>query len=100
MFEEIPTARPDTPLLDQVDSPADLRAFKKEQLPALVRELREFMLYSVGQTGGAFWRWTWRCRIDRCTALPLQTHQTTGLFGTSAIKLIHIKSLPVAETRY
>ncbi len=54
MFEEIPTARPDTPLLDQVDSPADLRAFKKEQLPALVRELREFMLYSVGQTGGHF----------------------------------------------
>lgn len=54
MFEEIPTARPDTPLLDQVDSPADLRAFKKEQLPTLVRELREFMLYSVGQTGGHF----------------------------------------------
>ncbi|NVK75164.1 MAG: 1-deoxy-D-xylulose-5-phosphate synthase [Oceanospirillaceae bacterium] len=54
MFEEIPTARPDTPLLDQVNSPADLRAFKKEQLPALVRELREFMLYSVGQTGGHF----------------------------------------------
>ncbi|PYF78378.1 1-deoxy-D-xylulose-5-phosphate synthase [Marinomonas alcarazii] len=54
MFEEIPTARPDTPLLDQVNSPADLRAFKKEQLPSLVRELREFMLYSVGQTGGHF----------------------------------------------
>lgn len=54
MFEEIPTARPDTPLLDQVNSPADLRAFKKEQLPTLVRELREFMLYSVGQTGGHF----------------------------------------------
>ena len=54
MFEKIPTARPDTPLLDQVNSPSDLRAFKKEQLPALVRELREFMLYSVGQTGGHF----------------------------------------------
>jgi 1-deoxy-D-xylulose-5-phosphate synthase len=54
MFEEIPTARPETPLLDQVNAPADLRAFKKEQLPTLVRELREFMLYSVGQTGGHF----------------------------------------------
>ena len=54
MFEKIPTARPDTPLLDQVNSPSDLRTFKKEQLPALVRELREFMLYSVGQTGGHF----------------------------------------------
>jgi 1-deoxy-D-xylulose-5-phosphate synthase len=54
IFEEIPTARPVTELLDQVNSPADLRALKKEQLPTLVRELREFMLYSVGQTGGHF----------------------------------------------
>ena len=54
MFETIPTTRPQTPLLDQVNSPADLRRFKKEQLPTLVRELREFMLYSVGQTGGHF----------------------------------------------
>ena len=54
MFETIPTTRPNTPLLDQVNSPADLRRFKKEQLPKLVRELREFMLYSVGQTGGHF----------------------------------------------
>lgn len=54
IFEEIPTTRPDTPLLDQVNEPSDLRALKKEQLPTLVRELREFMLYSVGQTGGHF----------------------------------------------
>ena len=54
MFEEIPTARPNTPLLDQINSPADLRALKKERLPVLIRELREFMLYSVGQTGGHF----------------------------------------------
>ncbi|MFT2097164.1 1-deoxy-D-xylulose-5-phosphate synthase [Marinomonas sp. 2405UD66-6] len=54
MFEEIPTTRPDTPLLDQANIPADLRALSKEQLPQLVRELREFMLYSVGQTGGHF----------------------------------------------
>ncbi|MEP2617324.1 MAG: 1-deoxy-D-xylulose-5-phosphate synthase [Marinomonas sp.] len=54
MFEEIPTTRPDTPLLDQANIPADLRTLSKEQLPQLVRELREFMLYSVGQTGGHF----------------------------------------------
>jgi len=54
MFEKIPTTRPDTPLLDQVNETSDLRALKKEQLPTLVRELREFMLYSVGQTGGHF----------------------------------------------
>ncbi|MDB4837761.1 1-deoxy-D-xylulose-5-phosphate synthase [Marinomonas sp.] len=54
MFEKIPTSRPETPLLDQVNIPADLRTFSKEQLPTLVNELREFMLYSVGQTGGHF----------------------------------------------
>jgi len=54
MFDEIPTSRPNTPLLDQVNSPADLRKLKKEQLPKLVRELREYMLFSVGQTGGHF----------------------------------------------
>ena len=54
MFETIPTSRPLTPLLDQINSPADLREFNKKDLPALVRELRAFMLYSVGQTGGHF----------------------------------------------
>lgn len=54
MFETIPTTRPETPLLDAINAPADLRALDKQQLPQLVRELREFMLYSVGQTGGHF----------------------------------------------
>lgn len=54
MFETIPTSRPQTPLLDQIDTPADLRQLDKKDLPALVREVREFMLYSVGQTGGHF----------------------------------------------
>lgn len=54
MFDEIPTQRPSTPLLDQINSPADLRQLPKEQLADLVRQLREFMLYSVGQTGGHF----------------------------------------------
>ena len=54
MFETIPTSRPLTPLLDTIDSPADLRQLPKKELPLLVRELREYMLYSVGQTGGHF----------------------------------------------
>jgi 1-deoxy-D-xylulose-5-phosphate synthase len=54
MFEEIPLSRPVTPLLDQVVTPADLRQLEEEQLPQLAKELREFMLYSVGQTGGHF----------------------------------------------
>ena len=54
MYNEIPTSRPHTPLLDSIDSPADLRALEEKQLPQLADELRAFLLYSVGQTGGHF----------------------------------------------
>ncbi len=54
MLEEIPLTRPDTPLLDLVQSPEDLRAMDPDQLGALARELRQFLLFSVGQTGGHF----------------------------------------------
>ena len=54
MFEEIPKERPVTPLLDCIASPADLRELKENQLPQLADELRAFLLYTVGQTGGHF----------------------------------------------
>ena len=52
MLEEIPLTRPHTPLLDAIDSPADLKLLELEQLTQLADELRLFLLYSVGQTGG------------------------------------------------
>jgi 1-deoxy-D-xylulose-5-phosphate synthase len=54
MFYKIPTERPLTPLLDTVNDPAHLRQFDIIQLTQLARELREYMLYSTGQTGGHF----------------------------------------------
>lgn len=54
MFEDIPTQRPDTPLLDTIDSPADLRGLQENQLEDLAYQLREYLLYCVGQTGGHF----------------------------------------------
>lgn len=54
MHNEIPTSRPLTPLLDSIDNPADLRKLDEKQLPQLADELRAFLLYSVGQTGGHF----------------------------------------------
>jgi 1-deoxy-D-xylulose-5-phosphate synthase len=54
MLDAIPTERPDTPLLDLIDEPEQLRALEVTQLDALARELREFLLYSVGKTGGHF----------------------------------------------
>lgn len=54
MFHDIPQQRPTTPLLDGVDSPARLRELSEEQLPELAQQLREYLLYSVGQSGGHF----------------------------------------------
>ncbi|GAB1264106.1 1-deoxy-D-xylulose-5-phosphate synthase [Aurantivibrio infirmus] len=54
MFKEIPTQRPPTPLLDKIDSPADLRALPEKQLPDVAYQLREYLLYCVGQSGGHF----------------------------------------------
>lgn len=54
MFTEIPVSRPSTPLLDSVNLPADVRELDQEQLPQLCQELREYLLYSVGQSGGHF----------------------------------------------
>ncbi len=52
MLDEIPLSRPETPLLDQIDDPSDLRELDIAQLPQLAEELRHFLLYAVGQTGG------------------------------------------------
>lgn len=54
MFDTIPLTRPQTPLLDLVNTPDQLKSLEEAQLPQLARELREFLLYSVGQTGGHF----------------------------------------------
>ncbi|WNZ55748.1 1-deoxy-D-xylulose-5-phosphate synthase [Microbulbifer sp. MKSA007] len=54
MLEEIPRTRPQTPLLDSIDDPAQLRALDERQLPELASQLREYLLYCVGQTGGHF----------------------------------------------
>jgi len=52
IFKKIPEERPNTPLLDKVSIPADLRSFSISELEILSDELREFLLYSVGKSGG------------------------------------------------
>lgn len=54
MFDEIPKERPETPLLDSVDTPARLRELDASRLSQVAHELRAFLLYSVGKTGGHF----------------------------------------------
>ncbi|MEI6482363.1 MAG: 1-deoxy-D-xylulose-5-phosphate synthase [Betaproteobacteria bacterium] len=43
-----------TPLLDSIQSPADVRRLSPQQLPVLAGELRHFLIESVGKTGGHF----------------------------------------------
>ncbi|MGP9766241.1 1-deoxy-D-xylulose-5-phosphate synthase [Halomonas sp. AOP13-D3-9] len=54
LFDEIPRERPATPLLDSFDHPAALRAMNTQQLDQLADELRAYLLYSVGVSGGHF----------------------------------------------
>jgi 1-deoxy-D-xylulose-5-phosphate synthase len=42
------------PLLERIDSPADLRKLPESQLEALADELREFLVQSVSQSAGHF----------------------------------------------
>jgi len=53
-FTDIPLNRPATPLLDAVNAPEDLRKLDTEELTQLTDELRLFMLFCVGKTGGHF----------------------------------------------
>ncbi|WP_350561224.1 1-deoxy-D-xylulose-5-phosphate synthase [Psychrobacter sp. CAL346-MNA-CIBAN-0220] len=50
----IPRTRPNTPLLDTIDAPTSLKTLSTEELITLADELRLFLLYSAGQSGGHF----------------------------------------------
>ena len=45
---------PDYPLLGELDSPAELRKLPAGKLPAVARELREFLIHTVSTRGGHF----------------------------------------------
>ncbi len=54
LYTEIPTLRPVTPLLDGIDHPQQLRLLEQSQLEKLADELRQYILYAAGQSGGHF----------------------------------------------
>ncbi len=53
-YTVIPRVRPQTPLLDSITVPSDLNTLTTAQLITLADELRLFLLYSAGQSGGHF----------------------------------------------
>ena len=48
------TTKTNTPLLDRINCPADLRKLEESQLNQLVEEIRLFLLHSVSKSGGHF----------------------------------------------
>ncbi|MFH7766299.1 1-deoxy-D-xylulose-5-phosphate synthase [Acinetobacter sp. BSP-28] len=54
LYTEIPTHRPVTPLLDAIDHPQQLRLLEHSQLEQVADELRQYILYAAGQSGGHF----------------------------------------------
>ena len=54
IFQSIPTEHPISEILKDIETPCDIRKLTPSQIPQLADELREFLLYSVGRTGGHF----------------------------------------------
>jgi 1-deoxy-D-xylulose-5-phosphate synthase len=54
MFSDIPISTPHTPLLNAIDQGAGMGELDSDQLEQLAEELRAYLLYSVGQSGGHF----------------------------------------------
>ena len=52
IYKEIPLKKPSTPLLDKINYPHDIRSLSINELQTLANELRAYLLYSVGQSGG------------------------------------------------
>ena len=80
-----------SPLLDTVNLPRDLRLLDKAELPQLCAELRAFLLKSVSATGGHF-----ASNLARSNSpspcIMSTTRRKTIWCGMSAIKAIRTKS--------
>ena len=90
VFKAIPQELPQTPLLEKIQSPNDLNELSSDQLKRLADELREFLLFQVGQTGGHL---AGGLGVIELTVVlhHLFDAQQIKLFGMLGIKLIPTK---------
>ena len=54
LFHAIPETRPDTPALDLIQAPQDLRELDWTKLRQVADDMRAYLLHSVGLSGGHF----------------------------------------------
>ena len=87
-----------TPLLDTINLPQDLRRLDKKQLPQIAAELRAFLLDSIGKTGGHFASNLGAVELTIALHYVYDTPEDKW-FGMSAIKAIRTKSLPAAKIK-
>ena len=52
IFTSLPSDIPETPTLDKIDVPCDIKNLSSIQLQSLADDVRAHLLYSVGQSGG------------------------------------------------
>ena len=70
---------PDTPLLDKVHSPADLRGMTDAQLRQVADELRAETISTVSRKQAVTWaQGAWCGGIDRGATCPCSTRRATG----------------------
>ena len=90
MLDKIPLKRPSTPILDRISAPKELRELQIEDLKTLAQELRLFLLYSVGQTGGHFGAGLGVVELTIALIMYITPRKTISS-GTLVIKPILIK---------
>ena len=91
--------RPDTPLLDRVHIPADLKQFSDAELEQIARELRLETVSAVSETGGHLGAGLGVVELTlhytRCS-MPPRTRSS----GTCRISVIRTRSSPAGGTAF
>ena len=72
IFSEIPSKLPKTPILNKVNFPEDVKNLSPIELETLADDVRAYMLYSVGQSGGHLGGGSRSSRANSCFAIPIQ----------------------------
>ena len=83
--------RPNTPLLDRVQLPEDLKRFSDAELSQVAEELRQETISAVSETGGHLGAGLGVVELTVALQRSL-TPRATKSSGTSAIRPIPIKS--------
>jgi len=78
------------PILSTINSPADVRKLKKDQLKPLAKELREYLTHTVSISGGHFSAGLGTVELTVALHYVFDTHPTSWS-GMSVIRRIRTR---------